>query len=402
MAGIDHTAAALGVRERLSFTSRAMEGILLSLKARPEIEGSVLLSTCNRTELWLSYPEGGDPDAARLLCEAAGEAALLPLVSSREGADAAMHLFRLACGMESMIFGEKQILSQAKKAAAFSRSLGASGAVLESLFNKAVDAAKKVATNVRLSAANASAAEEALRIISESSPLSDAKVLVIGNGEMGRLAAASLVSAGAKVKMTLRAYKNGESILPFGCEPVPYEERISHIGSSDAVVSATASPHYTIHAGDLSMEDFQGAPKPFIDLAVPRDIDPAIGAWEGVRLYDIDSLSAKEGFRDPEAVAEAESILSEELGEFSSWYHFRSLVPLVNEIAEAAAGDVDARTQGKLRSALGEEGKALIERDIHSAVAKVVSRLMFGFKDHLRREHWEECLDSMKKTLVEA
>jgi len=406
MAGIDHGTAPLAAREAYSITQARAAEVLRAMRASPGITGSALILTCNRTEAWISYEDGYSPDALALFIACLGEGAQagLHLFHTLEGRAAAEHIFEVAAGMQSMIFGETQILTQVKAAIALAREAGTAGPVLESLFNKAIEGAKKVASSVKLTKADASAAESLIATMAEYMPIASSRCLVIGNGEMGRLAAGRLAEEGALVRMTLRKYKKGESIIPSGCVPVDYGSRIEEIADADVVISATASPHYTVHAADIAaipgMDGAGGARRLFFDLAMPRDLEPAIADLAGAVLYDIDSLSGRDGLVDESAVEAARAILAEEEQEFASWYAFREHVPLVREIARLAADDVLARTAGAVRRKVGAENEKQIEEDIHTAVEKVVGKLMFGFKDNLDSGYWGDCLDSMKKTMV--
>lgn len=161
--------------------------------------------------------------------------------------------------------------------------------MLETLFRSAVTSAKKVKTAVRLTEADQSVAvrmEAFLKGVM--GPLAGTPCLVIGNGEMGRLAARRLVEAGCRVSMTVRRYRHGEVSLPDGVEAVSYEERLSLLPRVRLVVSATASPHYTLRAAEVGPA--LSGPKVFCDLAVPRDIDPAIASLPGARVYDTDGI----------------------------------------------------------------------------------------------------------------
>lgn len=292
MAGIDFTTAGIDVREQLSLSKSGIESAYGEILANEKILGAVIISTCNRTEIYLSCVENCTIKPFEILCKLAGVApqSYVGLYKCREGRAVTEHLCALACGTLSLIFGEDQIISQVRDAITLSREYGAADSVLEVLFRSAVSAAKKVKTAVHLESRETSVVQRALEVLSAENVQAGAatRVLIIGNGEIGRLTATTLLAAGYKVTMTLRHYHHGENIIPDGADVVDFSLRYGAMSACDAVISATLSPHYTVEAVRLAAVDH--CPKLFIDLAVPRDIEPAV-ARRGATLYDIDTLS---------------------------------------------------------------------------------------------------------------
>ena len=415
MIGIDHTRAPLDVRQRFAFTKKAMGEALGWMKEQEGILGAVILSTCNRMELWLSCREEESLDAYHILCGARrieGEP-YREYFKLREREAAVRHLFRMAGGLKSRIVGEDQILTQVKEAASFSREQGCMDQLLEVLFRMAVTTGKKIKTQAPIHRADYSAAHQALEALRlQGYSLNGKNCLVIGNGEMGRLTALALLEEGAKVTMTLRRYHKGEFRVPEGCGQVSYTERYQQILDCDLVVSATASPNFTITRE--GMEELFSAREQretgerqeagafpgkqeriFIDLAVPRDIEPAVGKLPGICLYDIDSFHIAPQSKEMQAQMQAaEAIVEEMEGEFFGWVSCRELIPKVQEISGRAARDVVWRT-GKAVKGLkltGEDREGL-ERSMEEAAAKVVGKLMFGLRDSLSAEAFRECLE---------
>lgn len=314
MSGLDHSRASLDLREKLAFSPNQILKLLSWLRQQPGVEGCVLLSTCNRTELYLS----GTADAPwRLLCRGAGvdEEAMSAYFTTRCGSDAARHLLEVACGLHSQILGEAQIITQARRAMDLAQEAKTADALLSALFRSAVTAGKRARTEVTVTRDAPSMGTRCRDIlIRELGTLENRKILVIGNGQMGRLAAELLHQSGAKVWVTLRTYHHGETVVPPGCAAIPYEDRIAALDGMDALVSATASPHYTVTAEQL--ETVAHPPKVSVDLAVPRDIDPACA--QRMRCYDTDSLGV-EGPGSPEEVAAMKAIVREELDKFTQW-----------------------------------------------------------------------------------
>ena len=306
MSGLDYRRAPVALRERLSFTRTQGAELCARLRERSGLLGCVLLSTCNRTELYCSCPPQAQVDPAALLCQAVGVADqdLEGAFVTRQGEGAARHLMEVAAGLQSQIWGDDQIVSQVKQAVADARERKTADPVLETLFREAAAAGKEVKSQVRLSRAPASAASRAVELLAQAAGgLAGKRAPVIGNGEMGRLAAGLLYEAGCQVTITLRSYHHGETRVPAGCGVVPYESRYAYMGEMDLLVSATVSPHYTVTHQELG----EGPVPPLmVDLAMPRDIDPAVGERPGVRLFNMDDLG---GGVDRAIPAKAQAIL---------------------------------------------------------------------------------------------
>ncbi|MFQ7243077.1 MAG: glutamyl-tRNA reductase, partial [Agathobaculum sp.] len=228
MTGIDFVHAPLEKRERVSLVRGQVQALLPCIAAQKGVQGCVLLATCNRTELYLHGAEGAQLDALAVLAEAAGfDAAEYRGYSiTRTGEDAVHHLMQVAAGLESQIFGDDQIVSQVKGAVALAREAKTVDAVLDTLFRRAVTAGKRVRTETKLTGVPASAAEVGARRAAQFfGSLEGKRAVVIGNGEMGRLAASTLRAQGCAVTVTLRSYHHGETVVPAGCDTWPYDTR---------------------------------------------------------------------------------------------------------------------------------------------------------------------------------
>ena len=249
MIGIDYNKANVDIRAMFSFTKKNATAAMERLKKIPGIQGCVILSTCNRMELWASTKADWNGTLLEELCKIKevdptqyGE-----YFVERNEEEAVDHLFHLTSGLKSMILAEDQIITQVKDALTLAREAFVTDNVLEVLFRKAVTAGKKVKTNVIFSRANQTAMDQAIEMLKERKfPLSDARCMVIGNGEMGKLAAQSLKRTGADVTVTVRQYRSGVVTIPMGCSRINYGERLNFLPGCDLVVSATASPNYTL------------------------------------------------------------------------------------------------------------------------------------------------------------
>lgn len=283
MSGVDHQIAGVACRERYALSSARQRQVFAAAAAHPDILGAVILSTCNRTEIYLSLRDGAALDPFSLIGAADGPH------ETRGGKDCFLHLAKLSCGVMSRIFGEDQILAQVKAALAFAREQQALDNILEVFFRQAVTSAKRVKTELHFSRADDNVAAAARSVLRGYGELSS--VLVIGNGEIGRMAARALAQAGYRVTMTLRQYRHAAARIPAGVSVISYDERYERLPGFDAVLSATSSPHCTILAERLA--GLPRLPRVFLDLAVPRDIDPAVGRLAHVDLLDIDRVCGR-------------------------------------------------------------------------------------------------------------
>lgn len=401
MIGIDHTKANVDVRARFSFTKKNAAAAMERWKALPGIRGCVILSTCNRMELWVSTEDAWDGSLLELLCEEKKEnpREYGDYFAVREDREAVEHLFHLVCGLKSMILAEDQIITQVKDALALARENYMTDNVLEVLFRKAITAGKKVKTEVTFSRANQTAMDQAIEMLREQDfPFSEASCMVIGNGEMGKLAAQSLKRTGANVTVTVRQYHSGEVSIPAGCERINYGDRLNYLPGCDLVVSATASPNFTLTEAQLREA---GLTKNIvlIDLAVPRDVEPSVAKLPLVRLYTIDDFSFTCTSRSTLAAMEqAEGILREEMEDFYVWLNGRDMVPRIQEIRDEAVTDLHLRLHKILHALpLQEEEKRELEQAIDRAAGKVVTKMMFGLRDTLEKDTFTDCVEGLEK-----
>ena len=406
MAGIDHTRAGLDVRSVFSLTKSQMEKAYADWKELPWLDGCVILSTCNRMELWMNTDEHIPLSPAEMLCRYLGadEAAYLPYFVQRSGREAVEHLFRLAAGLESLIIGEDQILTQVGDALAFSRGFYAAGHTLEVLFRQAVTAGKRVKTEGNLSSADRSvihAALEALRA-REGFSVRGKPCMVIGNGMMGKLAAQTLREQGADVTVTVRRYHNGVVDVPEGCRRIGYEDRLSLLPDCDLVVSATASPNFTLTREALAPLNVERRIY-LLDLAVPRDIEPEAGELPWVRLYDIDAFHIdprSEALR--RGIEKAEAILREEEDVFYNWLSGADLVPRIRRITDLSGVDVRGRMTPALRRArLDDQQRTALAGEVEAASGRMMNHLLFELRARLPEEEFRDCLSAIEFVLNE-
>ena len=405
MIGIDYKKASVDVRAQFSFTKKNTVAALENLKKEPGILGCIILSTCNRMEIWASTGEDWKGSLYEFLCREKEKDPdeFRQYFVSRKEEEAVEHLFYLTSGLKSQILAEDQIITQVKDALALSREAYCTDNVLEVLFRMAVTAAKKVKTQVSFSRANSSVIHQAIeRLENQGFSIQGKTCMVIGNGEMGKVTALALKEAGADVTVTVRQYRSGIVTIPQGCDRINYGERLEFLPKCDLVVSATASPNYT-----LTMEQIENAEIPghivLIDLAVPRDIEPSAGTLSNVTLYDIDSFKIDAVSPKLQAsLDQAGKILQEQQEEFYSWYNGRDLIPRIQEIKADAVEDLNLRIMKILRKTpMEEKDRENLLNAIDTAAGKVVNKMMFGLKDFMKEEEFINCVEGLEKLYEE-
>ena len=405
MIGIDYKKASVDVRAQFSFTKKNTVAALENLKKEPGILGCIILSTCNRMEIWASTGEDWNGSLYEFLCKEKEKdpREFEKYFVRREEEEAVEHLFYLTSGLKSQILAEDQIITQVKDALALSREAYCTDNVLEVLFRMAVTAAKKVKTQVSFSRANSSVIHQAIeRLENQGFSIQGKTCMVIGNGEMGKVTALALKEAGAEVTVTVRQYRSGFVTIPQGCDRINYGERLEFLPKCDLVVSATASPNYT-----LTMEQIENAKIPghvvLIDLAVPRDIEPSAGTLNNVTLYDIDSFKIDAVSPKLQAsLDQAGEILREQQEEFYNWYNGRDLIPRIQEIKADAVEDLNLRIMKILRKTPMEDSdRENLLKAIDTAAGKVVNKMMFGLKDFMKEEEFINCVEGLEKLYEE-
>lgn len=401
MIGIDHNRAPVDIRALFAFTRKNAGEAMEEIQKEDGILGCILLSTCNRMELWVSVPEDWEGCLYEQLCRLKGirEEKYRTYFTERSGKEAVEHLFYLTSGLKSQILGEDQILTQVKDALSLAREHFTTDGVLEVLFRMAVTAGKKIKTEVPFSHGNPSVIHQAIEFLRERGIAMENKVcMVIGNGEMGKIAAQTLREAGADVTVTVRQYRSGVVNIPLGCRRINYGERMEYLPQCDLVVSATASPNYTLKE-ELFQEQTLNKPVVMIDLAVPRDIDPKLADNEWITLYDMDSFKMENhSAYMAENLEQAGAIVQKQMDEFYDWYNGRTVIPRIQEIKEEAVQDLNLRIGKILRNTPMEEGdREKLQEAISVSAGKVVNKMIFGLRDSLSQDAFLECVAGLEK-----
>lgn len=405
MIGINYNNADITQREMFSLNNEQQSDIAKKLIDNNVTKGCIFLSTCNRTELWLSSNNQMAVDffieevLINNKIDVDIKEDIKKLFTIRKGEDAVEYLLQLACGMHSQIFGEDQILSQLKVASENARQHRYIDSILETLFRTAITGAKKVKTEVVLTNKNKSLPETIISQLEEKNgPLKGKKCLVIGNGEMGRLMTHHLLEKDAKVEMTLRQYKRKEAIIPSRCGVVLYEERYSNIEDKQYIFSATRSPHYTINIDKIKSIIDKEKKYCFIDMALPRDIDPQINEYENVTVLHVDDFGVKSEC-SKESIDLANKILIEYKQDFINWYHTRSWAPKVNQISEVVGEITDCKLSKVYKSInIDKEEKEFLQANVQIAAKKAVSKIIFELRENMDVDQYNQLIKVLQLT----
>lgn len=296
--GLNHRTAPVEVRERFAVGNTKLGSAATDLLAMAEARESVVISTCNRTEFYLAAEDAARTFAlmeSALTGKAAADAGVAEHFYRMEKSEAARHLCRVVSGLDSMMLGETEIFGQVKQAYGAALEAGATGAVLNRLFQRAFGVGKKVRTETSIQEGSTSVGNVAVDLAEKIfGHLKNSEVMILGAGEMSRITAQSLVSRGAKsIFVTNRSFDRAQELATeMGGSAVRFDDWQSVLARVDVVISSTGAPHTIIQRADVEKARRARKFRPlfFIDIAVPRDIDPAVGEIEEVYLYDIDTL----------------------------------------------------------------------------------------------------------------
>jgi len=387
LVGISHRTAPVEVRERVDFNVRGLQSALASLASRGSAGEAVILSTCNRAEVYVACEDAraARADVARFMSEFTGvqQSDIDPHIQEFVDLDAAKHLFRVAAGLDSLVVGEPQILGQVKEAHTAATDSHTTGPVLNRLFHSCFAVGKRVRSETGLGSGAVSVSYAAVALAKKIfGDLRGRTVAVIGAGEMGKLTALHVKTQGVHqmtiVSRTLaHAARTAQAIG--GASAAPWEELDTVLGASDIVISATGAPQPILTKAHLEqiMRPRRNRPLFIIDIALPRDVEGAAGEIEQVFLYNIDDLQAtvRENLaRRAGEVTRAESIVEEEVAKFAAWLRSRGAIPTLVALRqrfESIRRSELERLDFKL-STLSPEARARVDEITHLIVEKLL------------------------------
>jgi len=403
MIGVNHHSTPLEIRERLAWWDERLPGVLDGLleqvamashaacgcdapASRPE---AVILSTCNRTELYLTVPDVclGQQAALNFLASQAGlDASLLePLTYHAYGLEAVQHLCTVAAGLDSLVKGEHEILGQVKHALQVAQACQSSGPLLSALFRYAVQAGKRVRTETEIGALGRSVACVVVELAQEMFGSLEARTaLLVGAGKFSAITARALVSAGLRCVLIAnrtydRAVSLAQSLGAARASTVHFDALPASLTEADIVICSTGAPHVVLHMEQVA-QAMQARPlHPLLvaDLAVPRDADPAIAALPNVSLTHLDGLERLAQERYPVAAATLDAagkIIDQVAGEYWAWYETRRSAPLIQALRHKA----DVICAAEVRHALRRlEGLTPTQQQAVEAMAQaIVNKLL--------------------------
>ncbi|MBI3600319.1 MAG: glutamyl-tRNA reductase [Nitrospinae bacterium] len=402
--GVNHKTAPVEIREKLAFGEKHVEESLNVLQRFPEIKEKVILSTCNRVEIYARV--GNVDEGVRRLKDfiykyhRIHDGELENYFYTYFTEDAIEHLFKVSSSLDSMVVGEPQILGQVKDAYTYAKERKATGMILNQLFEKAFSVAKKVRTETRIAENAVSisyvAVELAKKIFGE---LEGKTVMIIGAGEMSELAARHLISNGARnILVSNRTFEKAvELARELKASAIRFDSIEDELVRTDIVISSTGAPTFIIKKDMVERVIHQRRNRPifFIDIAVPRDVEPAINEIENVYLYDIDDLQhvvdANVKEREKES-QKAVKIVEKEVGQFLNWLDGLEIVPTITALREKA----EAIRQKELEEAFSKLGSVsdkerLVIDNLSSAI---VNKLLHTPTMNLKKQiestdgHW--------------
>jgi len=391
--GLNHETAPVGVREALAFPKERLPEALARVREEAGLGEAVILSTCNRVEVYGRSAEESLDAVSAFLARFHGRepAEIAPHLYRLEGEAAVRHAFRVAASLDSMVMGEPQILGQVKDAYEAAEKAGSLGSVLNALRNRSVAAAKRARTETAIGRNAVSVSHVAVELARKIfGDLRDRAVLLVGAGKMSEVAARQMVRDGARASVLGgRTFERAEQLAAaLGGRAAPFEALRGELARADIVISGTGAPGVVIQRADVEAAQAvrRGRPLFLIDIAVPRDVAEDAGKVKGVFLYDLDDVKqvAEANLRERKKEAHAaEAILEDEIREFLEWRRSLEVVPLLVELRRRA-DEIRKAEIDKARKRLGPLSPEQ-ERALEAATAAIVNKLLHGPTVHLKQ-----------------
>ena len=381
--GINHKTASVSLRERVAFGPDCIERALHDLVQQPGVSEAVIVSTCNRTEIYCNLDAGQGEQVLHWLQRfhrlESGELDNATYLHHDE--EAVRHLMRVACGLDSLVLGEPQILGQIKQSYGTAQQVGGLRAILERLFQKAFSVAKRVRTDTEIGASAVSVAFAAVSLARQIfADLSQTKVLLVGAGETIELVARHLREQNVTQMMVAnRTLQRAQGLAEeFGAQVMTLEAIPEHLHEADIVISSTASPLPLIGKGmvERALKARRYRPMFLVDIAVPRDIEEEVDELSDAYLYTVDDLQGiieqnLEARR--RAAQQAERIVLEERDDFMGWFRSLHAVDLIRDYRQQAQGYAEEELSRALQSLQqGEEPEAALRRLAHRLTNKLI------------------------------
>jgi glutamyl-tRNA reductase len=410
--GMNHTTASVAMRQRLSFDAEAIPRALRRLGERYADAERAIVSTCNRVEVYVAAPAGSPCDAAAVRAflerfHRIPAAQFERQLYSHDGPDAARHLFTVSAGLDSMVLGESDILAQVKHSYLVAFENGATGPVLNTLFQMAFHLAKHVHAETALGAGRASVARRAVELLArEASAAAAKRVLIVGAGQVAAQVLEGLRQHGAdRLRVANRDPQRGRQLADrFGGRACDLADLPAQLEWADVVLTATASTRPLVTADALRAVLAARGERPLciLDLGVPRNVDPAVAALAGVRLWDIDALratAAGDGGPVAEARAAAERLIDEHVAQFADWFAARGMGPVLAELTRRFEAYADAQLAWlapKLQGATDADRRRIAQM-VHRLTHQVLHHPLKQLKDEALADRGEDAAQLLRK-----
>jgi len=393
--GVSHKTAPVALRERLAFSDEQAAKFAAQALATPDVREAVVISTCNRTEVYLVVGDAvrAEADVLGLLARRSGIrlTELAEVIYSPRNCDAARQLYRVTAGLDSMIVGESEVQGQVRRAHEAAMTAGCTGPLSNRLFAAALSTGKRVRSETAIASSRVSLPSVAVDLAKDLlGDLARLHVVILGAGETSELTARALADGGARTVFVANRHADRALGLAerFGGSVVSLDGLPEQLAKADIVLSSTSSPHHIVGREELElvMRERERRPLLLIDIAVPRDVDPACAELEGVTLYDIDDLQALVARNLSSRLGEvprAEAIVEEEIRRFARWLGQLDAVPTVTALREHANAIVEqvlAENAGSWESASARDlarveaiARALVSRLLHEPTIRLRS-----------------------------
>lgn len=396
--GLSYRTAPVEIRDGVAVLPHALEGVLQGFATVPEIAECAVLSTCNRSEVYcVTHDTHAVRDAViAKWCDQSGLApdALCRHLFVYRDADAARHLFGVAAGLDSMVMGEPQIAAQVKEAGAAALSAGASKTVLNRLFRAATEASKRARTETEIATGAVSVSFAAVELAKKIfGHLDGQTALVLGAGEMSELTARHLADQGVKsLLVTSRTFARARDLaMRVGGRAIHFAEGMDNLHDADVIISSTSAENYVLerHHVASAMHQRKNRSMFLIDIAVPRDIDPAVGDLYNVFLYDLDDLESVVGANLEKRKTEAEkvnAILEGEVRAFSAWVNSLDVVPAIVALRRHFQSFMDAELAQAKLAEFSDDQRAQVANVVRRFMNKVLHKPVIRLKEAAEEE----------------
>ena len=408
--GLNHHTAPVEIRERLAFPENDQPQALTRLLEEYGLSEAAILSTCNRSELYIAVDSDRGLESAQRFLADTRSIDVQQLQShfyTLRDENAATHLFRVACGVDSLVLGESQILKQVRTALDTAQRNGSARLLLNELFQRSLRTGKRARSETDIGRGHLSISTAAVELAGQVfDDLESCHAMLLGAGEMGELTAQYLVDAEvASLRVANRTLARAEELARrFSGTAIEFDHLATHLAETDIVISSTSAPDFVVTPDILreAMKQRRGRPIFLIDIAVPRDIDPAVRDIDNVFLFDIDDLqqvvASNKQDRERE-IAKVQVIIEDELRDFLHWFNALGAGPLIRDMRQRAAQLQDVELQrwsGKLER-LSAEDRQLVEGILRGYANKLLHEPLVQVRQFANEDDGYIRLDTVRR-----